>query len=164
MNVVWRNFLTGTNCTGLVIPSDRLKDKCSIALTSSLNIIDDSGKVFVSAINLSDNQITPNNQTEIDHLEILIEAQADNLIEIGPQLISSEKVRNLDDFEGELNQLIQDFHFQKIDTPTGRPPPDYSKLWFPTPESCNDFANLTSLQRDVFDQFLQLQRQEQMDP
>ena len=97
-------------------------------------------------------------------MEILIEAQADNLIEIGPQLISSEKMLNLDDFECELNQLIQDFHFQKIDTPTGRPPPDYSKLWFPTPETCNDFANLTSLQRDVYDQFLPHQRQEQMDP
>ena len=34
-------------CTGLVIPSDRLEDKCSIALTSSLSKIDDTGKVFV---------------------------------------------------------------------------------------------------------------------
>ena len=48
------------------------------------------------------------------------EAQADNLIEIDPQLISLAKMRNPDDFEGELNQLIQDFHFKKIDTPTGR--------------------------------------------
>ena len=42
------------------------------------------------------------------------EAQAHNLIEIDPQLISLAKMRNPDDFEGELNQLIQDFHFQKI--------------------------------------------------
>ena len=77
--------------TGLVIPSDRLEDKCSIALTSSLSKIDDTGKVFVSAINLSDNQITLNNQTELAHFEILNEAQADNLIEIDPQLISLAK-------------------------------------------------------------------------
>ena len=104
------------SCTGLVFPSDRLEDKCSIALTSSLSKIDDTGEVFVSAINLSDNQITLNNQTEIAHFEILNEAQADNLIEIDPQLISLAKMRNPDDFEGELNQLIQDFHFKKIDT------------------------------------------------
>ena len=99
------------SCTGLVIPSDRLEDKCSLALTSSLSKIDDTGKVFVSAINLSDNQITLNNQTEIAHFQIFNEAQADNLIEIDPQLISLAKMSNPDDFEGQLNQLIQDFLF-----------------------------------------------------
>ena len=58
------------SCTGLVVPSDRPEDKCSIALTSSLSKIDDTGKVFVSAMNLSDNQVTSNNQTEIAHLEM----------------------------------------------------------------------------------------------
>ena len=144
------------SCTGLVIRSDRLEDKCSIALTSSLSKIDDTGKVFVSAVNLSDNRITLNNQTEIAHFEILNETQTDNLIEIDPQLISLAKTRNPDDFEGDLNLLIQNFHFKKIDTPTGRPPPDYSKLWFPTPETCHDFFNLTPLQREIYDQILQL--------
>ena len=76
------------SCTRLVIPNDRLEDKCSIALTSSLSKIDDKGRVFVSVINLSDNQITLNNQTEIAHFEFLNEAQAESLIEIDPQLIS----------------------------------------------------------------------------
>ena len=137
------------SCTGPVIPSDRIEDKCSIALNSSLSKIDDTGKVFVSAINLSDNQITLNNQTEIAHLKISNEAQAGNLIETNTQLISLAKMRNPDDFEGELNQLIQDFHLKKFDTPTGRPPPDYSKLWFPTPETCNDFPDLTPLQKEI---------------
>ena len=48
-------------------------------------------------------------------------------------------MRNLDDFEGKLNQLVQDFLFKETDTPTGRPPADYSKLWFPNPETCKDF-------------------------
>ena len=50
------------SCTGLLIPSDRLENKCSIALTSCLSKFADTGKVFVSAKNLSDNQITLNNQ------------------------------------------------------------------------------------------------------
>ena len=73
-------------------------------------------------------------------------------------------MRNSDDFEGELNQFIQDFHFTKIDTPTGHPPPDYSNHWFPTRETCNDFPTLTLLQGEIFDQIFQLQRQEKMDP
>ena len=36
------------SCTGLVIPSDRLGDKCSIALTSSLNKFDDSDSLRFS--------------------------------------------------------------------------------------------------------------------
>ena len=49
------------SCTALIIPSDHLADKFSIALISSLRKIDDTGKVFVSAINISDNRITLNN-------------------------------------------------------------------------------------------------------
>ena len=111
------------SCTGLVIPSDRLEDECSIALTSSLSKIDDTGKVIVSAINFSDNQTTLNNRTKKAHFEFLNEAQADNLVETDPHLISLAKMRNWDDFEVELNRLIRNFHFNKIDTnrsPTSR--------------------------------------------
>ena len=98
-------------CTGIVIPSDHLEDKCSIALTLSPHTIDDKRKVFVSAINLSDNQFTLNSPTEIAHSEIPKETQDGNVIEIDPQLISLAKMRNTDDFEGDLNQLIQDFDY-----------------------------------------------------
>ena len=96
------------SCTGKVSSGNHLEDKCSIALTSSLSRIDHRGKVFVSAINLSDNQITLNIQTEIAVFERLSKTQANNLIQIDPQLISLAKLRNPDDFEGELNQLIED--------------------------------------------------------
>ena len=119
---------------------------------------------FVSAINFSDTQISFNNKTEITQFQILKESEADDLIPIDPQLISLAKMRSPDDFEGELNQLIQDFHFKKIDTPTGRPPPDYSRLWFPTPETCNDFSSLPSLQRENYDKILQMQCLEKMNP
>ena len=79
---------------------------------------------------------------------MLNEAQAENLNKIDPQLISFAKMRNSDNFEGTLNQLFQEFYFKKSDTSTGRPVPDYSNFWFPTPETCNDFFNLTPLQRE----------------
>ena len=58
------------------------------------------------------------------YFDILNEAQADKLIEIEPQLISLASKPNPDDIEIELNQLVQDFHFQKIETLIGCPPPD----------------------------------------
>ena len=160
---IYSNFLDKyRSFTELVLPLERLEDKC-IALTSSLSKIDEADKTFISAINLSDNQLTLNNQTEIAHFEILNEAQADNLIEIGPHLISFAKIPNPTDFENELNKLVQDYHFKRIETPTGRPLPDYSKLWFSTPETCTDFSNRTPLQREIYDQILQLQRLDKID-
>ena len=64
-------------CTGLVMASDRAEDKYSIALTSSLMNFPD---VFVSTINLSDNQLKLSNQTEVANFKSLYEAQADKLI------------------------------------------------------------------------------------
>ena len=133
------------SCTGLVTPSDRLEDKCSFALTSSLREIDDKRKVFVSAKDLSDYQNTLNIQTGRSRFDILNEAQADDLIEFDPQLNSLAKMPNQDVFEGEQNQLTQGFHFKKVDTTTSRPPPDYPRLWFRTPETCIDFSTLRPL-------------------
>ena len=103
-------------------------------------------------------QITLNSKTQIAHFEILRESQADYLLEIDLQLLTLAKMRKLDDVENELNQLIQDLHYQKFDTDKGRPPPDYSKLWFQTPETSTDLSNLSPLQRELYDQNLQLQR------
>ena len=57
-------------------------------------------------------------------------AQADNLVEIVPQLVSLAKMLNLDDFGNELNQLVHDAYFKKCDTITGRSQPDYSQPCF----------------------------------
>ena len=89
--------------------------------------MDVTGKVIVSAIILPENQKTLNNQSERAHFDFLNKTQADTLNEIDPQLFSSAKVRNPDDFEGELNQLIQYFQIKKCNTPTGPTHPDYTR-------------------------------------
>ena len=67
----------------------------------------------MSAVNVSDKEVTSNYQTEKAHSVRKFEARADNLIEIDPKLNSLAKMRNPDGFEGELSQLIQDFQLQK---------------------------------------------------
>ena len=86
--------------------------------------------VFVSAMNILDKQFTLNNQREKTNCEVLNVAQVDNLIDVDPQLIWFAELRNQDSFEGELNQLFEEFDFQKSETLTGCPAPDYSKLSF----------------------------------
>ena len=76
---------------------------------------------FISAINPSNDQISPINKTKTASFGILNEAEADNLKEIHQQLISLAKMRNPVFCEGELKQLIQDFLFQKIYTSSDRP-------------------------------------------
>ena len=115
-NVVRQNFELChqyQSCTGLVIPSDHLEDRSSTALTSSFCKKYGNGKVVVSAVNVSDKEVTSNYQTEKAHSVQKFEARADNFIEIDPQLNSLAKMRNPDGFEGELSQLIQDFQLQK---------------------------------------------------
>ena len=59
-------------------------------------------------------QIMLNSKTQIAHFEILRESQADYLLEIDLQLLTLAKMRKLDDVENELNQLIQDLHYQNL--------------------------------------------------
>ena len=48
------------------------------------------------------------------HFEILKNEHADILIENDPQLFSLAEMRKPGDFEGELNQLIEDSIFRKL--------------------------------------------------
>ena len=106
------------SCSELVFLGDRTEDKCSFGFTR-LSTIDDDSKVL-SAMNLSDNQIMPTNHRVIRYFEFLSKAHTDNLIENDRHLISSSKISNPFDFDGEFNQLIGNFHFEKIDTPASR--------------------------------------------
>ena len=91
-------------CTGLVIPSDSIEDKCSIALTSSLSKTVDNVKILVSANDFADNQLKLKSRMKRALCEILKEAQAEYCVDIVPKLISLSKMRNRIEFECKLNQ------------------------------------------------------------
>ena len=149
------------NCSGVVIPNQSFEDSTDIALTSSLSTIDECGKIFISAINLTDHPITVPYNTIIANFEILNTAQAKKLINIDPQLIALAKMRNHDNLEAEINQLVQT---EVIGSPKSRRKPEYDKLWFPTPETCSDPENLSPLEREIYDQFSYFKSLEKIDP
>ena len=123
------------NCSGVVIPNQSFEDSTDIALTSSVSTSDENGKIFISAINLTEHPITILYNTIIANCEILNTAQAEKLINIDPQLIALAKMRNHENLEAEINQLVQT---EIIGGSKTRPKPEYDKLWFPTPETCSD--------------------------
>ena len=45
-----------------------------------------------------------------------------------------------------------------------RPPPDYEKIWFPTPETCANPESLPPLQRKIFDNIAELQNCDSLNP
>ena len=82
-----------------------------------------------------------NKSEEIAKFSFLTSDQAENLLELDPQLINVPKMS--ENYLTEINQLIQ-----VTDTPKRKAQPaEYEKLLFPTPETCPDPTNFSPLQR-----------------
>ena len=103
------------------------------------------------------------NKTEIGRFHILTSDQAKNLFPIDPSIIELARMKNSEDVKAEINQLIQITIANPERQPT-KPPPEYNKLLFPTPETCTDVNVLSPLQREIHDQILNLQELEKNDP
>ena len=151
-----------SDCSGVVIPNDEFEQSTEVALTSSLSRAEKDGKIYISAINISDHYVHLKANTLIASFEILNQSQAKKLIKIDPQLIALAKQRDPNDLENGLNQLIQMECFDK--SSKKRPKPEYEKLWFPTPETCPNPDSLPPLQREIFDQIQHFQGLEKIDP
>ena len=151
------------NQSGIIVPNEKLEQETEIALTSSLSTVGANNTLFIAAVNITDRPITIKNQTEIARFSILTAEQAQNLTVIDPELISLAKHKSSENTILEINQLIQDFCRQGKNQPP-RPAPEYEKLWFPTPETCNNPDQLQPLQKEIYDQITRLQHAEKLNP
>ena len=70
-------------------------------------------------------------------------------------------MRNHENLKAEINQLMQT---EIIGGSKTRPKPEYDKLWFPTPETCSDPENLSSLEREIYEQISHFKSLEKVDP
>ena len=147
-------------CSGVVLPNQEFENSAEVAMTSSLSTIDEKGKVLVSAVNITDHYIHVKANTHVAYFEILSEAQASRLINIDPQLIALAKMRDPNDLENGINQLVQ----MECKKDGQKPLPEYEKFWFPTPETCQYPESLPPLQRDIYEQIKQFKNLEKIDP
>ena len=150
-----------SGCSGVVIPNDEFENSTEILLTSSLSSIDEHGKIMISAVNITEHYVHFKANTMVASFEILSQFQADQLIQIDPQLIALAKMQDPNNLENGLNQLVQMNCSEKM---SSRPPPEYGKLWFATPETCLNPESLPPLKREIFDQINHFQTLESINP
>ena len=92
-----------SDCSGVVIPNDEFEQFTEVALTSSLSRAEKDGKIYLSAINISDHYVHLKANTLVASYEILNQSQAEKLINIDPQLIALAIQRDPNVLENGLN-------------------------------------------------------------
>ena len=85
------------NKSGVITLNEILEKETEIARTSSLSTVGKNNTQYVSALNVTEHPIPINSRTEVDKISILSTEQADQLIQIDPQIITLAKSRNKDD-------------------------------------------------------------------
>ena len=159
-----QDFLTDMEkTTGIVVPSQELEEKCELAVTSSINEVTKNNTVYVTAFNMTEHNLTLPFKTEIGKFSILTLTEYENLIQIEPQTLALAKMNQTDNVELGINEIIS----QKTSPSIGseqKPPPEYEKFWFPTPETCPNPESLPSIQREIYDQILYFQGLEKIEP
>ena len=120
--------------TGIVTPNENFEQKRDLLAMSSINQLDKTLIVKVSVFNPNDRAVTICKDTEIAKFKLFTPRQAQFLQPLDLRLISLAKMRNSKNFEQELNQLLQVSTVNGESQPD-RPPPEFNKLWSPTPET-----------------------------
>ena len=89
---------------------------------------------------------------------ILTLSEFEKLIPILPETLALAQMKQPDDVELGINELIEG----KTSMPSSsqlKPPPEYEKFWFPTPETCPNPGSLPTIQREIYDHILHFQSQ-----
>ena len=121
--------------TGIVVPSQELEEKSELAITSSTSEIDKKNTVYITAFNMTEHYLTLAFKTEIGKFPILTLSEFEKLIPILPETLALAKMKQPDDVELGINELIEE-KTSMLSASQLKPPSEYEKLWFPTPETC----------------------------
>ena len=149
--------------TGIVVPSQELEEKCELAVTSSINEVNKQNIVYVTAFNMTEHNLTLPFKTEIGKFSILTLTEYENLVQIEPQTLALAKMNQPDNVELGINEIISKKTSPSLASEQ-KPPPEYEKFWFPTPETCPNPESLPSIQREIYDQILYFQGLEKIEP
>ena len=91
--------------TGIIIPRDDYENSTELKLSSAVVTVGKGNMVTILAINLNDHAITIPKNKEIAFFQFLSPQEEENLIEIGPELIALNKMKNGEILK-EINQIL----------------------------------------------------------
>ena len=147
----------------IVEPKVGFEDKTGLCILSSLFTTDPNGFSFISALNLQNNAITIPRNSDFASFKFHSQQQAGTLTPIDPQLLTLAKLRNLDDFVQEINQLTIDKKFNSDSQPP-RPQPEYEKFCLPTPKTCQHPERLHGVEKRIYNELSKFQELDKNDP
>ena len=129
-----------SGCCGTVISDKTFENDSSILLCFSLSSIGKNNEVYVKAIKPKDHFVKSPKTTQMAQFKVLQPKQTEQVRLVSTYFLSVAKMRSPVNFMKEFNQLIIVEQIN-AERQTKCPAPDYSKLWFPTPETWSDASN-----------------------
>ena len=147
---------------GAIIPLEEYENSTELKLSSSVVTVGKDNIVSILALNLNDHSITFPKNKQVAVFQILSPQEEEKLIDIGPELLALDKMKN-GELLNQINQFLRVRNNRSSRQPK-RPSPEYDKIWFPTPETCQNPENLPLLQREVFDNISELQQRDSLHP
>ena len=131
--------------TGMIIPVEEYENSTELKLSSSVVTVGKNNMVSILALNFNDHSITFPRNKQVAVFELLSPEEEEKLIETGPELLALDKMKN-GELLNHINQLLRVRNNRSSRQPKC-PSPEYDKIWFPTPETCQNPENLPPLQK-----------------
>ena len=117
-------------------------------LSSSVVTVGKHNTVSVLAINLNDHDLSFTNNKQVAVFQYLSPPEEEEFIDIGPEILALVKMEKAV-VSREIIQLIR-MRKTKAGKQPQRPFTEYDKIWFPTPEICQNLNNSCTLLRNFF--------------
>ena len=133
----------------IIEPHAKLENQTGLCVTSALITLEAKRDVSLAILNVLPHKVTVQKNSVIARITILTPKQAEYLQPINPQLLSNY-------FNQNINALIQDSEIKVS--------PSTDELWFPTPENCSNPETLTGVEKRIYDEIVQLKKEEKLDP
>ena len=138
------------NVTGTVEAFPAFERKTELLVSPSMSEINKQ-QSHVQITNHLDHAIMIPQHTTVAVFRILTPNQAKNV-----QPMTNEQLTLISKFPDEANNVINQL-FQE-------PSATKDKRWYPTPETCDDSDKLNKIERQIYDEIIQLREAEKLDP
>ena len=133
----------------IIEPHAKFENQTGLCVTSARITFKAKQDVSLAILNVLPHKVTVQKNSVIARITILTPKQAEYLQPINPQLL-------LNYYNQNINALIQDSEIKVS--------PSTDELWFPTPENCSNPETLTGIEKRIYDEILQLKKEEKLDP
>ena len=131
--------------------------------TSSLVVaVGNDNMVSILAVNAHDHSITFPKKKQVAVSQFLFPKEEEKLIETGAKLLTLNGTKN-GEVLNQINQLLRVGKNRRVRQPK-RPRHENHKIWFPTPETCQNPEDLPPLQTKFFDNVSDFQQRDPLNP